>query len=140
MKEAGIPKDYFLDSNIFLANLKYCISLNFHSLYFAVCYHFEMLLMALIGFFISLFHLKEFIVRKRFTLLWFSLFVMFMALFTIFFILENGSPMFKLFFFIYILSLSTGYVIGFYLLIKKYYCLAQFFIPFGRRSLTIYLL
>lgn len=140
MKEAGNPKDYFHHSNIFLDNLKYCISLNLHSLYFAVCYHIEMLLMASIGFFITSFHLEGFIVRKRFTLLWFSLFVMFIALTTIFFILENGSPLVKIFFFIYILSLSTSFVIGFYLLIKKYYSLDLFFIPFGRRSLTIYLL
>jgi len=140
MNEAGNPKDYFHDSNIFIANLKYCINLNLHSLYFAVCYHLEMLLMASIGFFISFFHLEGFILRKRFTLLWFSLSVMFIALATIFFILENGSPLVKIFFFTYILSLSTSFVIGFYLLIKKYYSLALFFIPFGRRSLTIYLL
>lgn len=140
MKEAGNPKDYFHHSNIFLANLKYCIRLNLHSLYFAICYHLEMLLMALIGFFISFFHFEEFIVRKRFTFLYSSLIIMFTALSIIFFFFENRSPMLKVTFFIYILSLSTGFVIGFYLLIKKYYSLALFFIPFGRRSLSIYLL
>ncbi|MEA5402962.1 hypothetical protein VB776_08555 [Arcicella sp. DC2W] len=140
MKEAGNPKEYFHGLNIFLANLKYCISLNLHSLYFTICYHLEMLLMALIGFFISFFHLEEFIVIKRFTLLWISLSMMFVVLTTLFLILENGNPLLKICFFIYILSLSISFVIGFFLLIKKYNYLSIFFIPFGRRSLTIYLL
>jgi uncharacterized protein len=140
MQKASDLKDYFIGNKVFLANLKYCFSLNIHSLYFGICYHLEMLLMASIGYFISFYHLESLIVIHKKKLFYGTLSSMVISLCFIFFVLEKLSPFIKIAFFSYILALSICFVLGFYVISKKYKSFNAILTSFGRRSLTIYLL
>ena len=140
MQEAGDLKTIFQENNPIISNLKYCCYLNIYSLYYAVCFHAEILLMASVGFIIAFFNLKKLLVFHQSKLFWGSIFMMLTVLFLALFTIEKGNPLFRILFFIYILSLATWFVIGFYQLFKKYKLMGTLFIPFGRRSLTIYLL
>ena len=140
MQRAGDLRTIFQENNPIIANLTYCYHLNFHSLYYAVCFHAEILLMASIGFMIAFFNLEKLLVIYQSKLFWGSIFMMLIVLFLALFTIEKGNPLFRILFFIYILSLATWFVIGFYKLFKKYKFMGTLFIPFGRRSLTIYLL
>jgi uncharacterized protein len=140
MQDAGDLKVYFKDNNLFLANLKYCFSLNTQSLYFGICYHLEMLFLASIGYMIAFYQIETLIVRYRKVLFHGSLFTMVHSLLLIFFVLDNQNSIIKIAFFVYILSLSIFFIVGFYYLSKKFKKFNSFFISFGRRSLTIYLL
>jgi uncharacterized protein len=140
MQKAGDLKGYFAENNVLLANLKYCFSLNTQSLYFGVCYHLEMLLLASIGYTMAFYRLETFVVVHRKILSFLSFSSMLFCLFLIFAVLQNNSPFTKIAFFSYILSLSTCFVLGFYAFSKNYKFLNSIFVSFGRRSLTIYLL
>ena len=140
MQQAGDLRTIFQENNPIIANLMYCYYLNVHSLYYVVCFHAEMLLMASIGFMIAFFNLERLLVIHQSKLFWEAIFMMLTVLFLALFTIEKGNPLFRILFFIYILSLATWFVIGFYMLFKKYKFIGTLFIPFGRRSLTIYLL
>ena len=140
MQKAGDLKGYFVDNNLLMANLKYCFSLNTQSLYFGVCYHLEMLLLAAIGYMMAFYKLGMLVVVHGKKLFFLSLFSMFLCLFLIFAVLQNNSPLTKIAFFSYILSLSICFVLWFYVFSKKCKLLNSIFVSFGRRSLTIYLL
>jgi uncharacterized protein len=140
MQKAGDLKAYFMGSNVFLANLKYCFNLNIHSLYFSICYHLELLLLASIGYFMAFYHLESLIFIHRKKLFYGSFFLMVISLFCIFFVLEKTSPFIKIAFFCYILALSICFVLSFYVISKKYKSFNIILAAFGRRSLTIYLL
>jgi uncharacterized protein len=140
MQKAGDLKAYFIGNNVFFANLKYCFSLNIHSLYFGICYHLEMLSLASIGYFMAFYHLESLIVIHRKKLFYGSFFSMVVSLCFIFFLFEKLSPFIKIAFFSYILSLSIFFVLGFYAISKKYKSINTILASLGRRSLTIYLL
>lgn len=139
IQQAGDLKTIFQVNNLLIANLKYCYFLNVHSLYYAICFHAEILLMASIGFMIAFFSLERFLVIHQSKLFWGALMMMLIVLYFSLFMLEKGNPIFRISFFLYILSLSTWFVIGFYKLFKKYQFMGGLFVPFGSRSLTIYL-
>ena len=140
MQRAGYLRTIFQENNSIIANLTYCYYLNIHSLYYAVCFHAEILLMASLGFIIAFFSLERLLVLHQSKLFWGSFFMMLTVLFLALFTIEKGNSFFKLLFFAYVFSLSTWFVMGFYKLFKKYKFIGTLFIPFGRRSLTIYLL
>jgi uncharacterized protein len=140
MQRAGDLKSYFTNNNPILANLKYCHRLNTQSLYFGVCYHLEMLLLASLGYFMAIYQLESVTVRYRKKLFHGAFFSMLLCLLLIFFILQKDNPLIKITFFSYILSLSVCFVLGFYHITKKYQSFTRFLANFGRRSLTIYLL
>ena len=140
MQRAGDLKCYFVNNNPLLANLKFCYNLNTQSLYFGICYHLEMLLLASIGYFMAFYQLESVIVRHRKKLFYGAFFSMLFCLLLIFFIVQKDNPLIKITFFFYILSLSVWFVLGFYRITKKYKLLTSLLAHFGRRSLTIYLL
>jgi uncharacterized protein len=140
MQNTGNLTVYFKENNPFLANLQYCFSLNTKSLYFGICYHLEMLLLASTGYFIAFFQIESLIVLYKKVLFYGSTFTMINSLLLIFFVLANQNSFVKIIFFVYIFSLSVFFVLGFYFLSKKYKKFNSFFVSFGRRSLTIYLL
>ena len=140
MQQAGDLRTIFQENNPIIANLKYCYYLNIHSLYYAVCFHAEILLMASMGFMIAFFSLERLLAIHQSKLFWGSIFTMLTVLFLALFTIEKSNPLFRILFFVYVLSLATWFVIGFYKLFKKYKFIGTLFIPFGRRSLTIYLL
>ena len=140
MQEAGNLRTIFQENNPIIANLKYCYNLNIYSLYYAVCFHSEILLMASIGFMMAFFSLERLVVIHQSKLFWGSIFMMLTVLFLALFAIEKGNPLFKILFFVYVFSLSIWFVIGFYKLFKKCKSIGTLFILFGRRSLTIYLL
>jgi hypothetical protein len=140
MQNAGIVTDYFKYQNFVFANLNYCFNLNFHSFYFGISYHLEMLLMASVGYMMAFFHLEPVIIRYRKVIFYGAFLAMFCCLIFIFFVIEKSSPHLKITFFLYILSLSICFVLGFYGLTKKFNTLKTVLEGFGRRSLTIYLL
>jgi uncharacterized protein len=140
MQRAGDLKSYFADNNPFFANLKYCYRLNTQSLYFGICYHLEMLLLASIGYFMAFYQLESVIVLHRRKLFYGAFFSMSLCLLLIFFKIQKDDPLIKITFFSYILSLSVWFVLGFYGFTKKYQSFSSLLANFGRRSLTIYLL
>jgi uncharacterized protein len=139
MQKAGDINSIFRQNNPILANLKYCFKLNIHSSYYAICFHLEILLMAYTGFMMSFFNVERLIIINQSKLFWGSLFMMFLALFLSLFVIDKDNPIFIILFFTYIFSLATWFVISFYKLFKKYKFMSHLFVPFGRRSLTIYL-
>jgi uncharacterized protein len=139
MQNAGNITSYFSNNNPFFANLEYCFNLNLHSLYFGISYHLEMLLMASVGYMIAFYHLESLINIYRKVLFRGAFWGMFCCLSFIFFVVEKSNPLLKITFFLYILSLSVCFVLGFYALTKKFNTLKTVLAGFGRRSLTIYL-
>ena len=140
MQQAGDLESYFADNNPLFANLKYCYHLNTQSLYFGICYHLEMLLLASMGYFMAFYQLESVIVRQRKKLFYEAFFSMLTCLLLIFFIVQKDNPLIKIIFFFYILSLSVWFVLGFYGFTKKYQSFSSLLSNFGRKSLTIYLL
>lgn len=140
MQKTGDAKTYFSYNNPFFANLKYCFNLNIHSLYFGVCYHLEMLLLASIGYIMAFYHLESLLIFHRKPLFYGSILLIFFTLFLIIFVFDKSNPFLKIAFFFYILFLSISFVIGFYTITKKFNSLNSLLAGFGRRSLTIYLL
>lgn len=140
MQRAGDLKHYFADNNPLLANLKYCYRLNTQSLYFGMCYHLEMLLLASMGYFMAFYQLESLIVTHRRKLFYVAFFSMLLCLLLIFFIVQKDDPLIKITFFSYILSLSACFVLWFYGFAKKYQSFTSLLVNFGRRSLTIYLM
>jgi uncharacterized protein len=140
MQRAGDLKSYFADNNPIFANLKYCYRLNTQSLYFGICYHLEMLMLASLGYFMAFYQLEPLIVNHRRKLFYGAFFLVLLCLLLIFFIVKKDDSLIKLLFFSYILSLSVCFVLGFYGFAKKYPSFTSLLSNFGRRSLTIYLL
>ncbi|MEA5461645.1 DUF418 domain-containing protein [Arcicella sp. LKC2W] len=129
--------NYLTTNNFIFDNIKYCFSLNIHSRYFGIVFHLEMLLLATLGYLMAVSRFGSLIITHR------------RKLFKLCFFLVLGSltyllsPIWKnlvgLNFFIYVLSLSTCFVIGFNYLYKKYTFVAGQLENLGRRSLTLYL-
>jgi uncharacterized protein len=140
MQRAGDLRSYFTDNTPLLANLKYCYHLNSQSLYFGICYHLEMMLLASLGYFMAFYQLEPLIVIHRRKLFYGAFFLVLLCLLLIFFMIQKDSPLIKITFFLYILSLSVCFVLGFYDITKKYPSFTSLLSNFGRRSLTIYLL
>lgn len=140
MQKAGTITAIVQHNNLLIANLKYCFYLNTLSLYYALCFHTEIFFLAILGYAIATLNIEKKIVLNRKKLLFGGISMIFLTLYLALFTIESNTPIFKILFFLYILSLSTSFVIGFYSVIKKCTSLANFLIVFGRRSLTIYLL
>jgi uncharacterized protein len=140
MQKAGDINSIFSKNSSIIANLKYCYTLNVHSSYYAICFHFEILLLASIGFIMSFLSLERLLIIYQSKLFGSALFMFFLTLFLTLFVIDKDNSIFRILFFTYIFSLATWFVIGFYKLFKKYKFMNHLFVPFGRRSLTIYLI
>ena len=93
MQQAGNLKTIFQENNPIVANLKYYYYLNVHSLYYVVCFHAKILLMASIGFMVAFFSLERLLIIHQSKLFWGSVFMMLTVLFLALFTIEKGNPL-----------------------------------------------
>lgn len=140
MAKVGKVSDFIHTQNVFLANFKYSILLNFHSHYYLIVYHLEMFLLMMIGFYASQWGIKA-------TYLWifekvgsnFRLYLGLDLLSLIFFIFTGGIPWLNhIVYFSHILLFSLWYMTGFYWLIQPKTWLHGFLSNVGRKTLSIY--
>jgi uncharacterized protein len=145
MSKVGTFTDYMARSrnNVLFANFEYNISLYFHSSYFLIAYHLQMLLLVAIGFYGSLLGIKS-------TYLWvfdqakknlkLYLFVDLLMLCSFLVLTTYGYCSINyIFYFGHIAFFALWYMTGFYLVINKWAWLSKFLSKIGKKTLTLYI-
>lgn len=140
MKNIGNLSDYIKSGFVLISNFKYSIHINLVSKYYLICYHLEMILLVLLGFYASYFGLEK-------SLLWnfkkvnhnFYLFIC-LDLIALFLIFSDVLKEFRaVLYFIHILTFSLWYMTGFYILVNGTK-LNTVLSRLGKRTLSLYLI
>lgn len=138
MKNIGNLSDYIKSGFVLISNFKYSIHISLVPKYYLICYHLEMNLLVLLGFYASYFGLEK-------SMLWrfdrvnhnFYLFICldFIVLFLMF---SDDLKELRAVLFIHILTFSLCYMTGSYMLINGWW-LNTLLSKIGTRTLLMYL-
>ncbi|SFP69622.1 hypothetical protein SAMN04515674_1059 [Pseudarcicella hirudinis] len=141
MKNVGSITDLVKTDSVFLANFKYSIYLNLSSKYYLVCYHIQMLLLVLTGFYAGYFGINKtylWCFKRPLYNFWSYLMADGMILSFLFLFHSHISTFGSVLYFLHILFFSIWYMTGFSMLVRDGTLLNKILSKIGRRTLTIY--